>query len=99
MAPEMWRGGSQQAYHPAPADMWSLGVLLMGLLTGYGVRQRSRSGADIMEWPPGFHSLSASAQLILMAMLQPVPGDRSTARELLPHKWLEAHRDTERRSD
>lgn len=94
MAPEVWQ---RRAFHGAPADVWSLGVVLVVLLTGnlpftcpcpredrnfrILCRTGKLPGALSRVVPPLAHSLIAS-------LLQPSPADRPNLKSALAHPWL-----------
>ena len=89
---------AQQPYDFA-VDMWSLGVLMYILLVGFhpfdpdgeaGEQQilanmkTGRVSYDMPEW----QGVSPQAKQLVQSLLQPAPGERCTAAELVSHPWV-----------
>ena len=92
MAPEIFRKDS----YGMESDIWSLGVLLFGMVTGeeclYRVNKMEYERRILNftavpfkpEWP-----LSPKVKNLIEGMLQPDPKKRLTVDEILAHPWLE----------
>merc|ERR1712168_718331 len=91
-APELISG---KAYYGTKADIWSLGVVLYGLLNGflpfdveedestYALYEKIKSGVfEIPEW------LSSGSILILSKILETDASKRLSTEELLVHPWV-----------
>jgi len=91
-APELISGKS---YYGSKADIWSLGVVLYGLLNGflpfdveedestYALYEKIKSGVfEIPEW------LSSGSILILSKLLETDASKRISTEELLVHPWV-----------
>lgn len=102
MAPEVVQ---QDGHYSPKADIWSVGVSALELLTGRrAFAQETRAGtyASILRYSDfdalladlgvsqGRHSPSAVAKDFLRSLLQPNPSLRPSAAEALKHPWLAA---------
>jgi len=82
MAPEAMNG-IHTAYCPFAADIYSLGVFLYVILTGFFPQFHSVSG-DLI-FPEGF-CISAECEDFLLEVLNPNPTARPTIKQLLRHR-------------
>lgn len=100
MAPEVV---DREAAYSSKADLWSVGVSALELLTGKrpfvcddckGTYEKIRSYSNLdtllagVGNPMEWHALSSGARDFLRSLLQADPGKRPTAAEALQHPWL-----------
>lgn len=78
----------KKPYQAAPAEVWTLGVLLSYLLTGaspFPSIKEAISGRIVLTDSP---SLSRSALSLMRDCLDPNPRSRATIGEMRRHRWL-----------
>ena len=81
----------KKEYQAAPAEIWTLGVLLSYLLTGtspFPSVKDAIKGRIVMPDIPGFQ-LSRTAMNLMRRCLDPNPRTRATIAELRAHRWLQ----------
>jgi calcium-dependent protein kinase len=92
IAPEVLNG----RYQGSSCDMWSLGVVVFALLSGYmpfdgksdeDIVRAIKSGKYKMH-PSRWSHISPTARDFVMRLLRRSPGDRMTAQQALGHPWL-----------
>ncbi|EFJ46966.1 hypothetical protein VOLCADRAFT_41333, partial [Volvox carteri f. nagariensis] len=92
VAPEVLEGR-----YSLPADVWSVGVILHIMLTGYApfdgrddreILRAVRKGNLDLTKDPVWKSISSEAIAVLMAMLERDPKKRATADQVLSMPWL-----------
>lgn len=88
-APELLQGLSRPTI---ASDMWSCGVLLYCMLTGYAPFSMASSACpDFEAWTRGecnLSFLSHDAQDLIQSLLQIDPSCRCSAEEAINHPWL-----------
>lgn len=93
MAPEIFK---RQPYGKA-SDVWSLGIILYGMLSGDECIYKNVNRAEYEERmkhfktlaiPPELHDISEEAKDLLVRILNPDPSKRLTVTEILDHAWL-----------
>lgn len=96
MAPEVFK---RQPYGKE-SDIWSLGVLLFGMISGDECLFRNVSRQEYEEriknykqviYPPGCEDLSAEVKDLLSKMLVADPKARLTIGQILEHPWIKSH--------
>eukprot|EP00013_Stygamoeba_regulata_P015533 CAMPEP_0177672502 /NCGR_PEP_ID=MMETSP0447-20121125/25380_1 /TAXON_ID=0 /ORGANISM="Stygamoeba regulata, Strain BSH-02190019" /LENGTH=668 /DNA_ID=CAMNT_0019180183 /DNA_START=20 /DNA_END=2026 /DNA_ORIENTATION=+ len=84
-APELY---DTKPYHPAPVDVWSMGVVLfvmvVGLIPFLDVGDAMRGKLRF----PASPSISSDVKDLLHKMLRPHPLDRASLAEIANHRWL-----------
>ena len=105
IAPELVRSTVQtrqahkKALYGTQADMWSCGVILYCLLSGYppfdpsGCASIFEMFEDIEQaaydfWDPVWETVSGEAMSMIESLLEPDPTRRLTAEEALCHPWM-----------
>ena len=82
----------KQSYQAAPAEVWTLGVLLSYLLAGISPFPTARDAVDghifISEKVVG--KISDPAMDLMKRCLDPNPNTRATISEIKAHHWLNA---------
>eukprot|EP01006_Ploeotia_vitrea_P063756 TRINITY_DN86194_c0_g1_i1.p1 TRINITY_DN86194_c0_g1~~TRINITY_DN86194_c0_g1_i1.p1 ORF type:complete len:339 (+),score=40.79 TRINITY_DN86194_c0_g1_i1:52-1068(+) len=90
-APEVVRGESYNGYQ---ADIWSMGVVLFVLLSGrlpFAAESRELMEQKIIEANYKIPTeVPVSAQNLIKALLNPVPQDRLTLKEILASPWWQS---------
>jgi serine/threonine protein kinase len=93
MAPEIFK---RQPYGKA-SDIWSLGVILFGMLSGDECIFKNVNRAEYEErmkhfktltLPADLHDLSNEAKDLLLKILNPDPAKRLSVDQILEHPWL-----------
>jgi PAS domain-containing serine/threonine kinase len=80
----------KKKYLAAPAEVWTLGVLLSYLLTGASPFQSAREAArgNVMLYVPHGTTLSKNAVDLIRRCLNPKPESRITIQQIKKHPWL-----------
>ena len=82
-APEVFE--SESAFNPYKADIYSLGIILHALLTGFYPNQPNSSTIDLTH---ARNSISADCFELLNSLLSNSPSDRPSIDVILASKWL-----------
>jgi serine/threonine protein kinase len=86
----------KKPYQAAPAEIWTLGVLLSYLLTGASPFANVWDAVDgrIFLSRNAASSLSKEAMDLMKRCLDPDPATRATVVEVREHVWLKRHSDS-----
>ena len=96
-APELLASTVDCGYSPAPADIWSLGVVMFVMLMGrlpFLEASASTCPRYALFLQNGFHRMfdgagfSPPAMELLERMLDPRPETRASVRDILQSSWL-----------
>ena len=85
-APEVF---GEDAFSPFHADVFSLGILLHALLTGYYPTDTLTMGLNLQ---PAKEQLSVDCFELMSSMLRQKPSRRPSIEQVLHHKWLKSKR-------
>mmetsp|Transcript_35365 Transcript_35365/g.75384 ORF Transcript_35365/g.75384 Transcript_35365/m.75384 type:complete len:556 (+) Transcript_35365:125-1792(+) len=91
-----------QKSYTSQCDMWSLGVIVFILLSGYmpfsgseAVQTKNISEGNFKMKPERWHTVSKGARDFVMSLLQVDPHKRMTAGQALEHRWIQERREKE----
>ena len=91
--PEVFSG---KPFNPYKVDIWSLGIVILTLLTNsnvfFGTNEEEIIHNILTDDPPIEKYISQPAQEVLRAALQKDPNKRATAKELLNMEWIKSQR-------
>ena len=107
---ELETSKNEDECYSTACDMWSVGVILFALLSGYSpfddedesvLYQNIRNGIYHLE-PGVWDFISNPAKSLVAGLLETDPNERLSAEQALAHEWLraaETHRDAPRRAE
>jgi serine/threonine protein kinase len=107
---ELETSKNEDECYSTACDMWSVGVILFALLSGYSpfddedesvLYQNIRNGIYHLE-PGVWDFISNPAKSLVAGLLETDPNERLSAEQALAHEWLrtaETHRDAPRRTE
>ena len=81
----------KEPYQAAPAEVWTLGVLLSYLLTGHSpfpTEKDALEGRLIIRERTGTSKISRAALDLMARCLEKEPDRRATIEEVKGHRWL-----------
>lgn len=98
MAPELLKGNTESS---AAIDVWSLGIILHGLVLGF-LPFRSSSKEDLRKMiieqeiklnRKDIPKISQSCKELILRMLDKDPAKRITISEIMLHEWISKYKD------
>lgn len=82
----------KQPYRSAPAEIWTLGVLLSYLLTGHSPFPTERDAVEgriVIRERSGSGKVSRGALILMSRCLEKDPEKRADVEEVRGHRWLQ----------